>query len=287
MAAQDTGKFRENTKDQYYTQKEVAAHCVQRILELLPAAVAEAAWIEPSAGKGVFLEAAKAAGIAGASGLDIDPKAEGIQKADFLLWNEPPAGKAALIFGNPPFGRQGSAAKAFIKHAATFADAVAFILPRSFVKPSMSRAFPPRFHCLWSEELAANSFEVNGEPYDVPCVFQIWERREVDRDMPVAPTEKGFSYVKVPATAAEACHIVFRRVGGTAGTCVAFDAAATYNKQVYYFLRLDGEYQPHVKKIVAAVNGHVFPSNTVGPRSLSKGEATEVLNEVLEGVLAE
>lgn len=285
MAAQDTGKFRENTKDQYYTQKEVAAHCVQRILELLPQAggeaAAEAAWIEPSAGKGVFLEAAKAAGITGAIGLDIDPKAEGIQKADFLSWQ--PAGQAAqLIFGNPPFGRQGSAAKAFIKHAAGFVEtkAIAFILPRSFVKPSMSRAFPPRFHCLWSEELGNNSFEVNGEPYDVPCVFQIWERREVDRSVVAAPTEKGFCYVK----AGEACHIVFRRVGGTAGSCVAFDAAASYNKQVYYFLRLDEEYQPHVKKIVAAVNGHVFPSNTVGPRSLSKGEATEVLNEVLEGI---
>lgn len=283
--AQDTGKFRENTKDQYYTQKGVAVHCVQRILEMLPWG-ASAAWIEPSAGKGVFVEAAKAAGIAAVEGLDIDPKAEGLLKADFLSWR--PAAAASpkqqprcLVFGNPPFGRQSSAAKAFIKHAASFADAVAFILPRSFVKPSMSRAFPPRFHCLWSAELAPHSFEVNGEPYDVPCVFQIWERKELDREMPAAVAEKGFSYVKC----GEAAHIVFRRVGGTAGTCVEYDATAAYNKQVYYFLRLEEAYVQHVKKIVAAVNGHVFPTNTVGPRSLSKGEATEVLNEVLEGVL--
>ena len=58
-------------------------------------------------------------------------------------------------------------------------------------------------------------------------------------------------------------------------------AAATYNKQVYYFLRLDEAYVPHVKKIVAAVNAHVFPSNTVGPRSLSKSEINEVVNAVL------
>jgi hypothetical protein len=75
--SQDTGKFRENTKDQYYTQKGVAVHCVQRILELLPWAAA-AHWIEPSAGKGVFVEAAKAAGVAVVEGLDIDPKAEGL-----------------------------------------------------------------------------------------------------------------------------------------------------------------------------------------------------------------
>jgi predicted RNA methylase len=283
--SQDTGKFRENTKDQYYTQKGVAVHCVQRILELLPWAAA-AHWIEPSAGKGVFVEAAKAAGIAAVEGLDIDPKAEGLVKADFLSWKPAAASlpQRQLVFGNPPFGRQASAAKAFIKHAASFADAVAFILPRSFVKPSMSRAFLPRFHCLSSVELATNSFEVNGEPYDVPCVFQVWERREVDREMPAAAAEKGFSYVKASALATEAAHIVFRRVGGTAGTCVEYDATASYNKQVYYFLRLEEAYVPHVKKIVAAVNGHVFPSNTVGPRSLSKGEATEVLNEVIEGV---
>jgi hypothetical protein len=230
------------------------------------------------------VEAAKAAGITSCLGLDIDPKTEGLLKADFLTWKPAAASpnqQRQLVFGNPPFGRQASAAKAFIKHAASFADAVAFILPRSFVKPSMSRAFPPRFHCLSSAELATNSFEVNGEPYDVPCVFQVWERKEVDREMPAAAAEKGFSYVKY----GEAAHIVFRRVGGTAGTCVEYDAAATYNKQVYYFLRLEEVYVPHIKKIVAAVNGHVFPSNTVGPRSLSKGEATEVLNEVLESAL--
>ena len=31
-------------------------------------------------------------------------------------------------------------------------------------------------------------------------------------------------------------------------------------------------------------NKHVFPSNTVGPRSLSKGEANEVLVRILSGI---
>jgi predicted RNA methylase len=279
IMAQDTGKFRENTKDQYYTRPAIAVQCVQQILAHIDWA-AGAQWIEPSAGKGAFLVAAATAGLLGVTGLDIDPKAPDIQKEDFLGWR--PAtpsirGPKSIVFGNPPFGRQGSAAKAFIKHSASFADAIAFILPRSFVKPSMSKAFPLPFHCLLSEELAPNSFEVNGEAYDVPCVFQVWERRGVDRPVPVAAKEEGFSYVK----AGESFHLAFRRVGGTAGTCVAFETGATYNKQVYYFLRLEDVYVPHVKKIVDAVSAHVFPSNTVGPRSLSKGEATEVLNQVL------
>jgi hypothetical protein len=46
-------------------------------------------------------------------------------------------------------------------------------------------------------------------------------------------------------------------------------------------LKLDAESIPHAKKIIDAVNLHVFASNTVGPRSLSKSEANEVLNQVL------
>ena len=36
---------------------------------------------------------------------------------------------------------------------------------------------------------------------------------------------------------------------------------------------------------IEKINKHTFPSNTVGPRSLSKGEANEVLNQVLEEAL--
>lgn len=279
--AQDTGKHRENTKDQYYTKPAIAIQCVQQILAHIEWAT-EAQWVEPSAGKGAFLEALKAARpTARCIGLDIDPQAPEIQQADFLGWQPPGPPQIrdpkCIVFGNPPFGRQSSTAKAFIKRAATFADAIAFILPRSFLKPSMSKAVPLAFHCRLSEDLAPNSFEVNGEAYDVPCVFQVWERLGVDRIVAAAPTEEGFAYVKH----GEAFHLAFRRVGGTAGTCTPFQEGVVYNKQVYYFIRLDDVHVPHVKKVAEEVSRHEFPSNTVGPRSLSKGEATEVLNRVL------
>jgi hypothetical protein len=38
--------------------------------------------------------------------------------------------------------------------------------------------------------------------------------------------------------------------------------------------------------IIEKVNQHTFPSNTVGPRSLSKSEANEVLNEVLKELVS-
>jgi hypothetical protein len=273
---QDTGKFRKNTKDQYYTKSSVAVKCVDKIRALVPQSETFQ-WVEPSAGNGAFLNILPA--TFDAVGIDIEPKSPAIQCGNFLDWT-PLSEKRRIFFGNPPFGRQGSLAKSFIKHAAKYADVIAFILPRSFVKPSMSRAFPLKFHCLHSEELEKGAFEVNGVAYDVPCVFQIWEKRPDDRIVADPVQEAGFAYVKH----GEPFHIAFKRVGGLAGKCYP-TATTAYNPQFHYFLRLEADYVPYIGDIIGRVNQHVFPSNTVGPRSLSKSEANEVLNLVLEEVL--
>lgn len=272
---QDTGKFRKNTKDQYYTKQGVAKRCVEKVLEVIPGA-AEFQWIEPSAGNGVFLKCLPDA--FDKIGIDVEPKSPVILQGNFLDWS-PTTEKQRIFFGNPPFGRQSSTAKAFIKHTAEYADCIAFILPRSFVKPSMNRVFPTRFHCSFTEDIEKNAFEVNGQDYDVPCVFQIWQKKEEARLLMTAVKEEGFTYVKH----GEMFHIAFKRVGGLAGKCYPFTAtaAADYNKQCFYFLRLEEAYIPHLKTVMEAMNKHVFPTNTVGPRSLSKTEANEVLNAIL------
>jgi hypothetical protein len=271
-ASQDTGKFRTNTKDQYYTKVSVAKDCVNQICRLIPD-YSSCQWIEPSAGNGAFLKALPDKTIKFA--IDLEPKMDGIVKGDFLTW-EPVSQIKRIFFGNPPFGKQGSLAKAFIQHAAKKASVIAFILPRSFMKPSMSRAFPSKFHCIFQRELDKDSFEVNGEAYDVPCVFQIWEKKDTDRPVSESVKESGFQYVK----ASEDYHLAFRRVGGKAGTC--YLKGNEFSVQSHYFLKLDDKYLPSLQKIVDLVNNHIFPSNTVGPRSLSKGEVNEVLNEILK-----
>jgi hypothetical protein len=280
-AAQDTGKFRSNLADQFYTKPAVAQKCVDRILEVV-AGVQGWQWIEPSAGKGAFLRAAAAGTREGALvGIDIDPQGEGIVQGDFLKWR--PVGRGGeevLVFGNPPFGRQGSLAKAFVQHAAEFADAIAFVLPRSFMKPSMTRAFPLHFHCVWSEDVEKNAFEVNGLEYDVPCVFQIWLRRDTERAVEDAEEAEGFAYVK----AGEAFDIAFRRVGVYAGRCFAGDEGE-FSSQSHYFLKLGAGNERKKDALVVAVNQVVFPSNTVGPRSVSKGEANAVLNRLLREIV--
>jgi hypothetical protein len=274
--AQDTGKFRKNTKDQYYTKSTVAKKCLDIICyNIIQTETYQ--WIEPSAGNGVFLKLLSA--NYDKVGIDLEPKSPEIQQGNFLEW-VPTSNKKRIFFGNPPFGRQGSLAKSFIKHAANYADVIAFILPRSFVKPSMSRAFPLKFHCVFSEELEKNAFEVNKEEYDVPCIFQIWVKKETERVLEPAVEAEGFAYVKVD----KPFDIAFKRVGGQAGKCYPFitDAAEKYNYQYYYYFKLADEYVPFTKKIIDLVNAHVFPSNTVGMRSLSKTEANRVLNQILE-----
>jgi hypothetical protein len=271
--AQDTGKFRTNTKDQYYTKISVAKECVNSLLSKIPTA-SQYQWIEPSAGNGSFLKALPN-GIQ-VIGIDLDPKIDTILKGDFLTW-EPSSQAKRVFFGNPPFGKQGSLAKSFIQHASKYADIIAFILPKSFVKPSMSRAFPSKFHCILEKEVPKNSFEVNAIEYDVPCVFQIWEKKDTDRPKTTSVKEKGFQYVKT----CDVWHIAFRRVGGKAGTCY-LKGTGDYSVQSHYFLKLDTQHFPNLQKIVEKVNQHTFPSNTVGPRSLSKGEVNEVLNLLIE-----
>jgi hypothetical protein len=306
---QDTGKYRTNTKDQFYTSPHVAKKCIEILIsvlrdpemhpQVLP--LSSYLWVEPSAGNGAFLNSIP--DTYDKIGIDIEPGLEAdasILKQDFLTWVLPPQPpktnkKPVIIFGNPPFGRQSSLAKAFIAHSCKIASTyiIAFILPRSFVKPSMSCAVESHFHCIHSSDVERNAFVLGGSggdggdgggtTYDVPCVFQIWQKRSVPRIVPEKITEKGFQYVK----GKDPHDIVIRRVGVYAGRCYINSHDETeYSFQSHYFIKLDEQFvaAQHIKKIVEKVNAHVFPTNTTGPRSLSKPEINIVLNSILVGL---
>lgn len=290
MSEQDTGKFRKNTKDQYYTKSIVAKECIDTLLENCPEII-RYQWIEPSAGNGVFMKIAsdklnsmdnKLFDIIEIDiiGIDIEPhnKINKIIQGDFLKWSPTKNEKKRVVFGNPPFGKQGSLAKAFIQHSSEFADIIALILPRSFVKPSMSRSFPLCFHNIYTKELPINSFEVNGESYDVPCVFQIWKKMDIDRPFGENIKEVGFTYIKIKE-GKEPFDIAFRRVGVNAGKCFPF--GKEFSIQSHNFLTVNQKYKNKLPLIIQKINTHIFPSNTVGPRSLSKSEINEVINEIL------
>lgn len=273
---QDTGLKRVNVKDQYYTHPDIAQQCIQELLKHLPE-TRDSVWVEPSAGDGAFFHSIPY--DIQKIGLDIDPKAPDILVQDFLSWNptiEHQSNTPIVVIGNPPFGRQSSMAKAFIAKSVSFASVIAFILPRSFTKPSMFKVFPPLFHCLFSKEIPKHAFLLNGVPYDVPCVFQLWVKKHTPRQTEATVQPNGFAYVKVEFS----YHFVVRRVGGLAGKAYKNNGHA-YNPQTHYFIHLEKRYLGHLDTILTQLNTHVFPSNTVGPRSLSKTEVSQVLNAIL------
>lgn len=272
---QDTGKFRTNTKDQFYTNENVAKSCIQTIIDLLPF-TSNYFWVEPSAGNGSFLHNIPSSFEK--IGLDLEPKADDILTQDYLKW-DPPTNKDIIVFGNPPFGRQSSLAKAFISKSCEFAKIIAFILPKSFTKPSMFNVFPLKFHLVKSIELDKDSFVLNGSKYDVPCVFQIWHKTESNREVEKKIDPVSFEYVK----ADEDYDIAFRRVGALAGKCYNKNEKE-FSVQSHYFIKFDDVVSGNKEAIIKKINAHIFPSNTVGPRSLSKSEANVVINDIIRSI---
>jgi hypothetical protein len=262
-------------KDQFYTNENVAKSCIQHILTLLPFTT-EYLWVEPSAGNGSFLH--NIPPTFEKIGLDLDPNAKDIHKQDYLEWT-PPTYKDIIVFGNPPFGRQASLAKSFISKSCKFAKVVAFILPKSFTKPSMFNAFDLKFHLIKSVELEKNSFSINGTKYDVPCVFQIWQKKDIPRIIEDKVGSNGFQYVKIT----DKYDVAFRRVGGLAGKCYKNDGTA-FSIQSHYFLNFDNKVSPFMDIVIEKINKHTFPSNTTGPRSLSKSEINIVINSIIDSI---
>lgn len=274
---QDTGKFRTDLGDRYYTNPAVSTLCLVCAQSVIPNP-GGLHWIEPAAGAGAFVDALK--GLVpevDVTALDIAPGRADIQKADFLTWNGGGASQNALassaatvFFGNPPFGRQAATARRFIGRAAELgASWIAFILPLSFEKPSMQRAFPLLYHKRLSFRLNSHAFLVNGEPHDVPCVFQVWERMAQPRVVAEVVQPHNFEFVK--STAAH--DIVVRRVGVYAGR--TFLTGGLHSPQSHYFIKITVACDKN--RVVERMNQHTFPTNTTGPRSLSQGEITQVL----------
>ena len=76
-------------------------------------------------------------------------------------------------------------------------------------------------------------------------------------------------------------HIAFRRVGGLAGKCYKKNETE-FSVQSHYFIKFNKDVLCNIDTIVETINSHIFPSNTVGPRSLSKTEANVVINDIIQ-----
>ena len=188
---QSTGKKR-NTIDKFYTKPKV----VERYINIFKKYVnKDDTIIEPSAGCGAWITPLDAFDLIA---YDIQPEGPNIQQMNFLDVDLHAFQSNLHFIGNPPFGRQSSLAKKFIKHICSCekTQTIAFILPKSFKKLGVQRVFPAIFHLKYQDDIEKNAFLLNNNPYDVPCIFQIWVRKDTERFIPAKLTPKGYRFVK-------------------------------------------------------------------------------------------
>jgi len=268
MKKQTKGLKRETT-DKYYTHPNIVNICINEIKKHININEQDQI-IEPSAGNGAFINSIKQLSN-NYHFYDIEPEHSDISQQDFLLFH-PTQNKRIHIIGNPPFGRQSSTAIKFIKKAAEFAKTISFILPKSFKKESMKKSFPIHFHLVYESDLPEKSFLVNDTEYDVPCVFQIWEKRENPRVVKPQLEPTNFQFVQKT----ENPHISVRRVGVYAGKIDK--EIESKSIQSHYFIQFTNE--KSIDENIELLKSISFVhNNTVGPRSIGKQELIEEFNK--------
>jgi len=233
--------------------------------------------IEPSAGNGSFINSIKSLSNNHIF-YDLEPEHSEIIKQNFLeLDTEQFKNKYDKIhmIGNPPFGRQSSLAIKFIKKACQFVDTISFILPKSFKKDSLKKHFNNYFHLINEIDLPKNAFYINNdEQCDVPCVFQIWEKKSNLRDIKEKIKPNKFIFIKKTDNP----DISFRRVGVNAGN---IDTNITDKSiQSHYFIKFTNNKKIE-DNLILLKKLKFTHENTVGPRSISKQELIEKFNEII------
>ncbi|WP_439570672.1 SAM-dependent methyltransferase [Sphingomonas sp.] len=242
--------------DQYYTRKDVADHFYDVFQEHYDPA--NFIMVEPSAGTGSFYKLLPPERL----GYDVEPKYPGVATADFLTV-ELSCDRPVTIIGNPPFGKNASMAVRFFNHAARQSSVIALILPRRFRKASIENRLNRNFHLVREQLVPDDAFLFRSKPYNVPAIFQIWERRPEKRELrQVELRHPDFEFVTP-----DLADFVIQRVGARAGR-VHRDFTASPSS--HYFIC------GNVEQIMVQLDFSTVTGNVAGNPSLSKSEIISI-----------
>ena len=161
-------------RDQFYTVPEVAQECFSITEDVISQLnITNPFFLEPSAGNGSFynLMPEKAR-----LGIDIDPKHEEVQQADYLIFNFNIIPRPAVVCGNPPFGFHCDLAIQFINISSYFADVIAFIVPASFNRYYYQRRLEKDLHLIKITRLPEKCFIYKNRKVTRPSAFMIWSK---------------------------------------------------------------------------------------------------------------
>lgn len=258
---------KKNDLDQYYTNPVYAEHCSKVATPWFTDF-----FVEPCAGTGSFFNLMP---IGRRLGMDLDPKVSGDgmkpEPQDFLKYRG--YHKDCTVLSNPPFGFSCSLAIPFFNQCADMgASVIAFVIPRTFRKAHVINKLDPWFHLEHDETSPDDAFILNGEPYHVPCCFQIWVRKDFKRK-PI-DTDADCPYITF-VEKHEDPDFAFRRVGGRAGKLLD---GLDYNGVSTYFIKATIE-KDVVENALKSIDLSEEACNTVGVRSVAKYEIVNKLNE--------
>ena len=256
--------------DQFYTIEEVVNLCITWYCQKVHIDKNLDLIIEPSAGNGSFFSQINSL-CDNRLYLDLDPKHFKILKNDFLNFEIKNQNfyENIHIIGNPPFKKVGL----FVAKACKIGNFIGFVLPRSFKKDSLKKKFPLNFHCIFSKELPKNSFKFEGKLIDIPTIFQVWEKKNYDRNQTKKLESKHFFFVKKEENPC----LSFQRVGSKSGM-ISFNLDKSISSHYFLQLKKGISLKTFVEKYNSEIN--FLHDNTVGPKSISKQELIYETNKL-------
>ncbi len=186
----DVKKIRKDGLDKFYTIPSCSKKCIDKLFELYDKSEFDLI-IEPSAGNGSFFNQLD---CDNKIGIDISPEHDDIIKMDFFEYNPPTNKTNILVVGNPPFGKVSSLAIKFFNHSAKWSNTIAFIVPRTFKRPSVQNKLNKMFHLVHDENIPTNPCCFVPKIM-VKCCFQIWKKQNTNRlfvDLPTTHNDWNF-----------------------------------------------------------------------------------------------
>ena len=219
--------------DQFFTRPEVASQFASWV-KSQPFYAETTRKIEPAAGARALSKH-----FPGIEEYDLHPQSKGITQADFLSSNHAHQ-EGTLVVMNPPFGSSSNLAIAFFNKAATFADYIALIGPRTFKRHSVQKQLNPVFELVDQYDLPRGAFYLPAEgdnvrKYDVPAVAQVWKRATEMRDTEQPrQTSTLFTTTRNPQEA----DFAFRKKGRRAGQIIERDFEDA-NPNSFFFIKGD------------------------------------------------
>jgi hypothetical protein len=220
--------------------------------------------------------------------MDIEPELNcNVIKKDFLTFNNENLNTykkennlKVLFISNPPWGFKSCTVIKFIKHITQKLNCdtdsiICFILPLSFLKPSLQKYFPLNWWLINTVVLESNSYYYKNAEYNIPSCLQIWKKCDCLREKTLNEVPNGYTFVKNPLLA----NISITRIGYHTGK-ISTKNLNTKTISTHYFLNIQSNtlYEKISNESYLNIKNKDF---VVGARSISKNDVIIYLNNYI------